>query len=53
MEEKAIKEFNSPEYKSRCIEWALALKDRFEYGEAAKIVDAAKKFYAYVYGDDK
>lgn len=36
----------SPEYKARCIEWAIAAGAKGD----AKVIAAAKKFYAYVYG---
>lgn len=43
---ETMKSFVSPEYRSKCIEWAL----RTEI-EPAKVIEAAKKYYAYVYED--
>jgi hypothetical protein len=40
----------SPEYRSRCVEWALELNSRsMNKTDAAEVVSAAKLFYDYVY----
>lgn len=40
----------SPEYKSRCMEWALKVANIGE--TSGNIVKAAEAFYKYVYGDE-
>jgi len=39
----------SPEYRARCIEWAVKIAPTGETPD--KIVKAATAFYKYVYGD--
>lgn len=39
----------SPEYKARCIEWAIASGAKGH----AKVIAAAREFYNYVYGTQK
>lgn len=47
-----MRDINSPEYKSKCMEWALKMVDRSLCDpKASDVLDAAKAFYAYVYGD--
>jgi len=48
----------SPEYRAKCIEWALRTQPAFDIARPGKavagaeaIIDAAKKYYEYVYGD--
>lgn len=40
----------SPEYKAKCMEWALRASQPMDSPE--NIVKAAEAFYAYVYGSD-
>jgi hypothetical protein len=54
----SMSKFVSPEYKARCIEWALQTQPEFTVAEPNKkiggadgVLEAAKKYYAYVYGD--
>lgn len=42
-----MKKFMSPEYRKNCIEWAL--QTPHAKGGAESVIEAAKKYYAYVY----
>lgn len=51
-----IKRTVSPEYKAKCIEWALRTQPGFDIAKPGKVVagadaiiEAAKKYYEYVY----
>lgn len=54
-----IKKTVSPEYRAKCIEWALRTQPAFDIARPGKVVagadaiiEAAAKYYEYVYGDD-
>lgn len=54
-----IKKTVSPEYRAKCIEWALRTQPAFDIARPGKavagaeaIIDAAQKYYEYVYGDE-
>lgn len=49
-DESPMRKYVSPEYKARCIDWAL---QSVGAQPAAKVIEAAKEFYDYVYGDQK
>lgn len=46
---KPVKHINSPEYKSKCIDWALQIAST---RGADEVLKAADQFYKYVYGDE-
>lgn len=55
-----IKKTVSPEYRAKCIEWALRTQPEFSVAKpdakiagADAIIEAAKKYYDYVYEGDK
>lgn len=52
MAKDAMTKFVSPEYKAKCVDWALRTLTWEKKLNAARVIKEAKVIYGYVYGAD-